>query len=275
MRLILLLVLGSLVSLQGVSQGRGNEPARLGEKLPLGHSMMECIYEYKVYDPLRDESREYFYILEMDKDLSRYSNYGTYMLDSIIATDYPDGLTRREYDIVAKGIKRRTLDEMVKYPSESTMEVYDKVFMDYYVYTDSVKDMNWRLMPETKVVCGNVCHRAEITYRGRNWTAWYCDIPRSDGPWKFGNLPGLILSVEDDKGEHVFNAVAIRKSDRDFGRQDRWYIKTTREKYNKSLKEYKENPIDFMKGSPYAPKDANGNIPKPVGRMFYNAIELD
>ena len=99
----------------------------------------------------------------------------------------------------------------------------------------------------------------------------------SAGPWKFNGLPGLILRLEDSKGEHMFEAVDSKDHRYPIGKKDRLYCKTTREKYNAELRDYKENPGAVI--------DASGLVKMPEGaqnapkrrqvRSFYNPIELE
>lgn len=57
----------------------------------------------------------------------------------------------------------------------------------------------WNLKDGTKKIGNFNCQKATITFRGRNYTAWYTnEIPVSFGPWKFQGLPGLILEVYDE-----------------------------------------------------------------------------
>jgi hypothetical protein len=40
------------------------------------------------------------------------------------------------------------------------------------------------------------------------WTAWFTkEINVSDGPYKFSGLPGLIVKLEDDRGDYKFDLV--------------------------------------------------------------------
>ena len=54
---------------------------------------------------------------------------------------------------------------------------------------------------------------ATSDFRGRRWTAWFAtDIPVSDGPWKLGGLPGLILEAYDQGDDYRYTAVRIMES---------------------------------------------------------------
>ena len=53
---------------------------------------------------------------------------------------------------------------------------------------------------------------ATSDFRGRRWTAWFAtDIPVSDGPWKLGGLPGLILEAYDKGHQYTFTAVGLER----------------------------------------------------------------
>ncbi|MCI4666846.1 MAG: GLPGLI family protein [Bacteroidia bacterium] len=72
-------------------------------------------------------------------------------------------------------------------------------------------DFKWKLLNGIKKIGKFTCHKAETSFRGRTYTAWYTkDIPVPYGPWKFNGLPGLILEVEDAKSEVSFAYKSIK-----------------------------------------------------------------
>lgn len=69
-------------------------------------------------------------------------------------------------------------------------------------YADTLHPMEWKLESEEKTVGGIPCKRATVRFKGRDYVAWYApSIPISNGPWKLGGLPGLILEASDVQGE--------------------------------------------------------------------------
>ena len=79
---------------------------------------------------------------------------------------------------------------------------------------DSFFNMHWTLGKESKIINGHKCYSASINFRGRKYKAFFApDIPVSTGPWKFNNLPGLIIEVFSLDGEYQFrlNELKIRK----------------------------------------------------------------
>lgn len=67
---------------------------------------------------------------------------------------------------------------------------------------------NWKLTNETKIINSITCKKAEVRFKGRNWTAWYSiDIPFPYGPYKFSGLPGLIIKITDETGDYDFELI--------------------------------------------------------------------
>jgi hypothetical protein len=83
---------------------------------------------------------------------------------------------------------------------------------------------------------------------GKNWTAWFTDdIQIQDGPYKFSGLPGLILNIEDEKGDHAFNIIGIKKQFHTTYLNKSKEIVVTEEKFNKLWNEYKKDPAKNIK----------------------------
>lgn len=76
------------------------------------------------------------------------------------------------------------------------------------VYYQEDRKLNWNISPQTSDYNGYKVQKATVNFGGRIWTAWFApEIKISDGPYKLSGLPGLILKLEDDKGDYKFNFV--------------------------------------------------------------------
>lgn len=74
-----------------------------------------------------------------------------------------------------------------------------------YLINDNTLSINWELTSDKKEIQGLICSKATTTFRGRNWTVWYCpQIPVVYGPWKFYGLPGLMMELTEDTNRFVF-----------------------------------------------------------------------
>jgi GLPGLI family protein len=66
-------------------------------------------------------------------------------------------------------------------------------------YSDSLHPMQWQLTGRQKWIDTIRCYSAETVFRKRHYTAWYApSIALSNGPWKMGGLPGLIVELYDE-----------------------------------------------------------------------------
>ncbi len=276
--LTIIVLLGTALGVAAQSSGNAYTRRRpYSSSITVDSSYVEIIYHYGVYDPVLDEKKDDFKMLQIGKNMSKYGDYGGYQVDSIMELDYPDGVTFDEYHKVSVAILP-SWEAYVKVDSTGTVTTYDKVFTDKYFYEEPLKLMEWTLQPDTATICGHTCRKATTSFRGRNWTAWYApDVPIDNGPWKFGGLPGLILKVDSDDKEQQIEATAIRQNKRRIVIDNKRHQRTTREKFNKELEEYMTRPRQFHIANPtMAPKDKDGNIATPeFRRLFFNPIELE
>lgn len=88
------------------------------------------------------------------------------------------------------------------FESNSLLFDFFHLYQGNTFYADTLHPMEWRLESEEKKVEGIPCKRATVRFKGRDYVAWYApSIPISNGPWKLGGLPGLILEASDVRGE--------------------------------------------------------------------------
>ena len=181
---------------------------------------MKCLYRYVyTFDTLKNELRDDLLILQIGKEVSKCYSYYTFQSDSLWST--PDGakvwseLFRRatEKDGIYGDFPRVRMSTYVykNYPT-GQMTITDQISSQDYCYVDSLHTQTWTMGDSTREVLGYTCQQATADFRGRRWTAWFAtDIPVSDGPWKLGGLPGLILEAYDEGQQHVFTAVGLER----------------------------------------------------------------
>ena len=181
---------------------------------------MKCLYRYVyTFDTLKNELRDDLLILQIGKEVSKCYSYYTFQSDSLWST--PDGakvwseLFRRaiEKDGIYGDFPHVRMSTYVykNYPT-GQMTITDRISSQGYRYVDSLHAQTWTMGDSTREVLGYMCQQATTDFRGRHWTAWFAmDIPVSDGPWKLGGLPGLILEAYDEGQQHVFTAVGLER----------------------------------------------------------------
>lgn len=123
----------------------------------------------------------------------------------------------------------------------------DRIGRDVYSYEED-RPLNWKISPETTKIGEYKVQKAETDFAGRKWTAWFTtDLPYQDGPYKFSDLPGLIVKVEDEKGDYSFDLMKNYKiaefpALNQFGNT----IKVKRADFLKQQKKFAEDPMAFM-----------------------------
>ncbi|KAB1231933.1 GLPGLI family protein [Chryseobacterium viscerum] len=123
----------------------------------------------------------------------------------------------------------------------------DRIGRDVYSYEED-RPLNWKIQSETRKIGEYKVQKAEADFGGRKWTAWFTtDLPYQDGPYKFGGLPGLIVKVEDDKGEYSFDLMKNYKIPElptlnQFGNT----LKVKRTDYLKQQQKFISDPMSFM-----------------------------
>jgi GLPGLI family protein len=83
----------------------------------------------------------------------------------------------------------------------------------FFSVEQKIPVINWAIDAETKEIGGLQCQKATGRFKGRDYTAWFCSqLPYSNGPWKLGGLPGLILEAYDTNKEVWFSFVSIENT---------------------------------------------------------------
>ena len=128
------------------------------------------------------------------------------------------------------------------------------------------KKLDWKILPEKKMIDKFEVQKATTDFGGRSWTAWFSqEFPFQDGPYKFHGLPGLILEMEDATGTHVYKFAGSKKideiekneKDSDFSVGGKTVrigtlaggkpLEVTEEQFIKQWKDYKNDPVKDMR----------------------------
>ena len=252
----------------------------------LDRAHMKCLYRYVyTFDTLKNELRDDLLILQIGKEVSKCYSYYTFQCDSLRRT--PDGakvwseLFRRaiEKDGIYGDFPHVRMSTYVykNYPT-GQMTITDRISLQDYCYVDSLHAQTRTMGDSTREVLGYTCQQATADFRGRRWTAWFAtDIPISDGPWKLGGLPGLILKAYDEGQQHVFTAVGLER------------VKDEPIIFNRSFGDNQKfeqtNRLEFLRSKKKSLMDFNGYIQmdtgidlsqgKPQKVMRYDLLERD
>lgn len=156
--------------------------------------------------------------LDIKNNQSLFISESKFLKDSLTAVLRQQGITE-----IKKSKKDKS--EFPKLPNGKSIQ---PTFFDYFitknmedksvnfvesigskqVYYQEDRKMNWDISTQVSDFNNYKVQKATMVFGGRTWTAWFApDIKISDGPYKFLGLPGLILKLEDDKGDYRFTFV--------------------------------------------------------------------
>jgi GLPGLI family protein len=92
--------------------------------------------------------------------------------------------------------------------------------------------IDWTITADTKEIGGMNCQKATGRFKGRDYEAWFTSqLPYSNGPWKLGGLPGLIVEAYDAKKEVVFKMTAFESGGQTTVAMPTDIVKTTPKEY--------------------------------------------
>ena len=253
----------------------------------IDRAYMKCLYRY-VYlnDTLTGKTKNDLLVLQIGTRISKCFSHYSNQVDSlsalpngdmIIGKMINDAMNNGEFMRGNYPHKRLKTYIYKNYP-EGRMTVTDGLILQDYCYVDSLHTQIWTMGDSTREVLGYTCQQATADFRGRHWTAWFAtDIPVSDGPWKLGGLPGLILEAYDEGQQHVFTAVGLER------------VKDEPIIFNRSFGDNQKfeqtNRLEFLRSKKKSLMDLNGYIQmetgidlsqgKPQKVMRYDLLERD
>ena len=253
----------------------------------LDRAHMKCLYRY-VYlnDTLTGKTKDDLLILQIGTRISKCFSHYSNQVDSLSALPNGDMIIGKMIDDAMNSgefmrgnypHKRMKAYIYKNYP-DGRITVTDGLILQDYRYVDSLHTQTWTMGDSTREVLGYTCQQATADFRGRRWTAWFAtDIPVSDGPWKLGGLPGLILEAYDEGQQHVFTAVGLER------------VKDEPIIFNQSFvgnqKFEQTNRLEFLRSKKKSLMDLNGYIQMETGidlsqgnpqkMMRYDLLERD
>ncbi len=171
----------------------------------------EFTYQLKAkFDTRTDYRHEEQFSLQIGDNRAFFASVISLKGDSVMATS---GTSTKNADgSITLGWKKgvvipKTSFNFTIIQSNENIQYFDSALMSLLTYKEPVIK-NWKLIDETKIINTINCKKAEVTFKGRHWIAWYSpEIPFPYGPMKFSGLPGLIVKITDDKGDYDFELV--------------------------------------------------------------------
>lgn len=153
--------------------------------------------------------------LDIKGDKSLFISENKLVKDSLLTAfrlEDKENRKKEDRDFAKPGMRKQLEPTFFEYyitKNISGQKVYyhDKV-AGKQIYYQEDRPLKWEITDTKDNQNGYPAQKAVVSFGGRVWTAWFTkDIGISDGPYKFYGLPGLIVKLEDDKGDYKFDLV--------------------------------------------------------------------
>lgn len=254
------------------------------EKSVVDSATIRIYYAFNATDITDEKTYDDLQRLEIGAKLSRYYSYYLHRNDSLI-NDFmkkntnAQSLPMQPGEVGKKGYTWSLLiwSDFFKDFSKNTLTEYATMpwNVPHYQYSEDLPVQEWELHDDTTTIAGYLCQKATCLFRGRNYVAWFAsEIPVSNGPWKFGGLPGMILKVADEDQLYVFECIKIESHAK------KYPIFIYDQKDFKKIEQAKLRQLDkaiytnFYKVAHIVAKDRDGN-PRAFIPIPYQPIELE
>lgn len=216
-------------------------------------------------------------LLFVNKDKTLFQSENSFLRDSILASMKYVSNDQIESIDISKFPKTQFNYKIVNDSKSDSLAIYDKIFTDIFFYKEPKSLMKWAIKKDTATINGLMCQKATTNYGGRCYEAWFSyNIPLASGPYKFHDLPGLIVKIYDRKKHYVFNlihnSVINYKYNHHKEEQNIFYVdKST---FLKKSKDFRRNLIARMAQSGFTVNDSYKQQIKINQKKRNNPIEL-
>lgn len=205
-------------------------------------------YSFKLDSLHRDSIKTEMMVLEVSPKGSHFVSHKKIVYDSTLTASFKNSQNtgQTHFDFTHLRPAEVNFQVIKNYPNYKT-NVYIPMSSELFKLEYS-KALPWKILQEKSTIEGIKVQKATVDAMGRSWIAWFAEeIQIQDGPYRFSGLPGLILKLEDSRGDHVFVFKGNRKlkeessiSNSNFFRHS---IAVTDDKFNQQWQAYKKDPV--------------------------------
>jgi len=215
-------------------------------------------------------------VLQIGPNLTKFYSESIYKNDSICTE-----LAKKTINLPLNDVAVCQGYEIFNYYHENKSKVTNRMPFsnNIYVYEENLSAPQWKIDDESAKILGFNCQKAETTFKGRHYIAWFSsEIPSNSGPWKLRGLPGLILKVSDIQKHYVFECVGIsRLKSKEPIKEYQWKTrKTSLDDWSKLDKNYHKRAGAYVKNNNInivVLRNGNWEPIQDEWEMPYNPIE--
>lgn len=186
-------------------------------------------------------------ILDIGTDFSVFQSFNKYRRDSILNSEAFQQQVMSTGKIDMRELPRPRNSFIVEKDRKNNTIVFKNSLVNsHFKYNTSLDSIQWEISSDTATISGFHCNKATTKLGGRNYIAWYSsEISIPEGPYKFCNLPGLILKISDVGNYYTFTCTGIeynRKAVQAQPKTREKFVQVSRKEYFDFLDKIKKNP---------------------------------
>jgi GLPGLI family protein len=167
---------------------------------------------------LSSYSTPVYFLLHKNGSDSKFLSFGQYLVDSseyAIIGDLDPALHTQEIVYkVMKGMDPRAYSSfnlMVAKDFKTQIQYFSIHTVGGYYICKKDLTIEWQFHNEKDTIQGLEVFKATTHIGGRDWVCWYApSIAIKDGPYKFYDLPGLIVKAYDTDKRYIFELFKIQ-----------------------------------------------------------------
>jgi GLPGLI family protein len=140
---------------------------------------------------------------------NNYHGYSTLLVKENSSSIYFDasnlnGKVEYKGSSVSSSSLGRVFDYAI-YKYKDSLKLFQPIASNVYYYQEKRPTIDWQIKEDTATILGYLCQKAVGIFSGKTYEVWFTEeIPISNGPDKFGGLPGLIFRIEDSEKKISF-----------------------------------------------------------------------
>lgn len=191
-------------------------------------------------------------ILLVGDSTSLFFSKNAFVRDSIVAAFKSDKADISQMAAAMQSVPQSSFSyEIIKKRNSQKVIYQERVFMDKLAYEEPLPAVKWNITNETATKAGYPCQKATTTYAGRDYEAWFTfQIPIQDGPYKFSDLPGLIVEMYDTQDHYHFTLVGLEKATSgEISVSGKKLLNVSKEKFTEMKTDFIENPFKMINAS--------------------------
>ncbi|SEF81804.1 GLPGLI family protein [Halpernia humi] len=184
-----------------------------------------------------------FYHLDINPENVEYYGRDYFIMDSLMTNNV---------QMTEQNSKGSLGDIIIHDKNSQNYDNYELLQYDM-IHLKSVDKQKWKLSKDKKTLGQYSVQKAETSWGGRHWTAWFAEaIPFPEGPYKFNGLPGIIMELSDSKGNYNFKLIRSENFPETVKSPvPSFFISKAvlilKEKYVKTKMMYYNDPLAFLK----------------------------